>query len=78
MTRKGWLLFTAMSVVWSIPYLFIKLAVRELDPTVVVFARVGTAAAVLLPVAANRKVLRQPRRRWKVSRSTRLSSWGSC
>ena len=64
MTRKGWLLFTAMSVFWGIPYLFIKLAVRELDPTVVVFARVGIAAAVLLPVAAYRRVLRQLRERW--------------
>jgi drug/metabolite transporter (DMT)-like permease len=64
MTRKGWLLFIAISVFWGIPYLFIKIAVRELDPTVVVFARVGIAAAVLVPVAAHRKVLRQLRGRW--------------
>src|SRR5712675_1891668 len=64
MTRKGWLLFTAMSVIWGIPYLFIKIAVRELDPTVVVFARVGIAAAILLPVAARRRVLRQLCERW--------------
>jgi hypothetical protein len=38
--------------------------VRELDPSVVVFARVGIVAAVLLPVAAQRKVLRQLRGRW--------------
>src|SRR5713226_7918674 len=59
MTRKGWLLFTAMSMIWGIPYLFIKIAVRELDPTVLVFARVGIAAAVLLPVAARRGLLRK-------------------
>src|SRR5712692_9025430 len=64
MTRKGWLLFATMSVFWGIPYLFIKIAVRELDPTVVVFARVGIAAVVLLPVAAHRKVLGQLRGRW--------------
>jgi drug/metabolite transporter (DMT)-like permease len=64
MTRKGWLLFISMSVIWGIPYLFIKIAVRELDPTVVVVARVGVAAAVLLPVAAQRRVLRQLRERW--------------
>ncbi len=64
MTRKGWLLFIAMSVIWGIPYLFIKIAVRELDPTVVVFARVGIAAAILLPVAVQRRVLRQLRERW--------------
>jgi drug/metabolite transporter (DMT)-like permease len=64
MTRKGWLLFIAMSVIWGIPYLFIKIAVRELDPTVVVCMRVGIAAAVLLPIAAQRGVLRQMRKRW--------------
>ena len=64
MTRKGWLLFIAMSVFWGIPYLFIKIALRELDPTVVVFARVGIAALVLLPVAARRGTLRPLRGRW--------------
>ncbi len=64
MTHKGWLLFAIMSVFWGIPYLLIKIAVRELDPTVVVFARVGIAAAVLLPMAAHRRVLRQLRERW--------------
>ncbi len=63
MTRKGWLLFTAISVLWGIPYLFIKIAVRELDPTVVVFARVGIAAAVLMPIAAQRGALQQLRGR---------------
>ena len=66
MSRKGWLLFIAMSVIWGIPYLFIKIAVRELDPAVVVLARVGIAAAVLLPIAAHRGVLRQLRKQWLV------------
>src|SRR5579859_1552008 len=64
MTRKGWLLFISMSVIWGIPYLFIKIAVQELDPSVVVFARVGIAAAILLPVAVHRRVLRPLRERW--------------
>lgn len=64
MTRKGWLLFISMSVIWGIPYLFIKIAVQELDPSVVVFARVGIAAIILLPVAAYRRVLRPLRGRW--------------
>lgn len=64
MTRKGWLLFCAMSVIWGIPYLFIRIAVRELDPSLVVFARVGTAALVLLPIAVQRKVLGKLRGHW--------------
>ena len=66
MTRKGWLLFAAMSVFWGIPYFFIKIAVGELDPVVVVFARVGIAAIALLPVAIQRGVLRQFRKKWLI------------
>jgi len=65
MTRKGWLLFAAISLFWGISYLFIKVAVRELDPAVVACARVGIAAAVLLPVAAYRGALRPLRGRWR-------------
>jgi drug/metabolite transporter (DMT)-like permease len=64
MTRKGWLLFAAISVFWGIPYLFIKIAVQVLDPTVVVCARVGIAAIVLLPVAIHLRALRQLRKQW--------------
>ena len=49
MSRKGWILFIAMSVIWGIPYLFIKIALLELDPGVVVFFRVGIAALVPHP-----------------------------
>ncbi len=66
MSRKGWLLFIAMSVIWGIPYLFIKIALRELDPSVVVFARVGIAALVLLPLAAQRGALRPLRKKWYI------------
>ena len=66
MTRKGYLLFIAMSVFWGIPYLLIKVAVRELDPTVVVFARVGIATLALLPVAIQRKVLQKIGRKWPI------------
>ena len=64
MTRKGWLLFIAMSVIWGIPYLFIKIALQELDPGIVVFARVGIAALVLIPIAIHQGVLRPLRQRW--------------
>jgi drug/metabolite transporter (DMT)-like permease len=65
MSRKGWLLFAAISVFWGIPYLFIKIAVRELDPTVVVFARVGIAAVVLVPVALFGGTWQQLRQQWR-------------
>lgn len=66
MTRRGWLLFIALSLVWGVPYLFIKIAVTYLAPSVVVFGRVAVAAAILLPVAASRGALRPllPHWRW--------------
>jgi drug/metabolite transporter (DMT)-like permease len=51
-TRRGWVLFSVMCVVWGIPYLFIKVAVGGVSPPMVVFARTAGGAAVLLPIAA--------------------------
>src|SRR2546421_41898 len=39
MTRRGWILFAAMSVIWGLPYLMIRVAVRELSPATLVGAR---------------------------------------
>lgn len=66
MTRKGWLFFTAISIFWGISYLFTKIAVQELDPTLVVFARIAVASAILIPLAAHRRVLQPLYRRWFV------------
>ncbi len=66
MTRKGWLLFIAISIFWGIPYFFIKIAVRELDPSVVVFARAIIAATVLIPLAIRGKKLLSLFRHWPI------------
>jgi drug/metabolite transporter (DMT)-like permease len=58
MTRRAWLLFAAVALLWGVPYLFIKVAVAEVPPVTVVFARVALAAALLGPVAARRGALR--------------------
>ena len=58
MTRRGWVLFALMSVLWGIPYLLIKIAVEELSPATLVFLRTGIGAAILLPWAAWRGYLR--------------------
>ena len=52
MDRRSWLLFAAVSLLWGLPYLFIKVAIVDLSPLLVVFGRTAIAAAVLLPVAA--------------------------
>jgi drug/metabolite transporter (DMT)-like permease len=51
MTRRGVVLFVLLGVAWGIPYLLIKIAVRHLDPVMLVFTRTALAAAILLPVA---------------------------
>lgn len=66
MTRRGWLLFAALSVIWGIPYLLIKVAVTDVDPLVVAFGRTLIGALLLLPVALYRRALAPVLRRWKV------------
>jgi len=56
-SRRGWLLFAAMSVIWGIPYLLIKVAVAGVPVPVLVLARVSVSAALLLPVAMRRRQL---------------------
>jgi drug/metabolite transporter (DMT)-like permease len=59
------LLFSAMSVIWGIPYLFIKIALGELSPTFLVLFRTAVAAVVLLPIAAHRRQLRAAFPYWR-------------
>lgn len=49
--------FAGLSVIWGLPYFFIKVAVQEVPPFVVAFFRVALAAALLLPIAWQRGVL---------------------
>jgi drug/metabolite transporter (DMT)-like permease len=65
MSRRGWLAFAAMSLVWGVPYLFIKIAVDGgVSPGFVAWARVAIAAAVLMALAARAGVLGSLRGHW--------------
>jgi drug/metabolite transporter (DMT)-like permease len=57
-SQRAWLLFGAMCVIWGIPYLLIRVAVREVSPEFLVLARTGLAALLLVPIAAFRGELR--------------------
>lgn len=64
MSRRGWVLFAAMCVVWGIPYMLIKVAVRDIGPAELVFVRTALGAALLLPIALARKEMRSSLRPW--------------
>lgn len=64
MTQRGLVLFALMSVIWGIPYLFIRIAVEEVTPAFLVLARTTLAAAILLPLAIGRVELRPILARW--------------
>jgi drug/metabolite transporter (DMT)-like permease len=64
-SRRGWVLFIAMSVIWGIPYLLIKVAVGEVSPVVLVFARCVVGAALLLPWTIATGQLRPALKHWR-------------
>jgi drug/metabolite transporter (DMT)-like permease len=66
MSSRAWAAFAAMSLIWGLPYLFIKVAVDEgVSPSFLSFARVVMAAAVLLTLAWRAGVLRSVRGAWR-------------
>ena len=65
-TRRGWLLFGLMGIVWGLPYLLIKVAVKHLEPPVIVFGRTSLAALVLTIIAARAGALRPALAHWRI------------
>lgn len=63
--RRSLLLFALMSLIWGIPYLFIRIAVTEITPATLVLGRTAIAAAILLPIALARTDLRAVLARWR-------------
>jgi len=59
MTRRNWILFGLTGVLWGIPYLFIKIAVRDYSPAIVVCGRTLIGAAILIPLALKQGSLKQ-------------------
>jgi drug/metabolite transporter (DMT)-like permease len=65
-TRRAWLAFGAASVIWGIPYLFIRIAVRHgFTPALLAWSRVTLAAVVLLGLAWRAGTLGSLRGRWR-------------
>lgn len=63
-TRRGWLLFAAMCLLWGVPYLFISIAVESFSPPAIVAGRTLIAALLLLPFAIRSGALRDALKVW--------------
>jgi drug/metabolite transporter (DMT)-like permease len=65
MSRRAWFAFAAMSVIWGIPYLLIRIAVRDgMTPVALAWSRIALAAVVLLALSWRAGVLTGLRNRW--------------
>src|ERR1044071_2138156 len=69
MSARAWTAFAAVSILWGIPYLFIKVAVDDgVPPIFLAWVRVLMAGAVLLVLSARAGVLKPAlhpdHRRW--------------
>jgi drug/metabolite transporter (DMT)-like permease len=54
-SRRGWALFTALGIIWGIPYLLIKVADEGVSVPVLVWSRVTIGALILVPIAFIRR-----------------------
>jgi drug/metabolite transporter (DMT)-like permease len=67
MSRRAWLAFGAISVIWGVPYLLIRIAVRHgVTPAFLAWGRVTLAAMVLLALAWRAGTLSSLRGQWRV------------
>jgi len=67
MSGRAWAAFAAISTLWGMPYLFIKVAVDDgVPPIVLAWVRVTLAAAILLVLAQRAGTLRALRGRGRV------------
>jgi drug/metabolite transporter (DMT)-like permease len=66
MSARAWAIFATVSLVWGIPYLFIKVAVNGgVTPGLLAWGRVVLGAVVLLAWAARAGALRSLRGHWR-------------
>jgi drug/metabolite transporter (DMT)-like permease len=65
MSRRALFHFAVSGLFWGIPYLLMKVAVRDIEPAVIVCGRVLIGAAILIPIAMRQKVLMDAIRGWR-------------
>lgn len=58
MDRRSWTLLLILGAIWGASYLFIKIGLRDMSPSMVSFLRVALGALALLPIALSQRALR--------------------
>lgn len=66
MSKRGWILFLALGLIWGMPYMLIRVAVESIDPLVVAGGRTVIGALILTPIALRRGSLLPAFRKWKI------------
>ena len=62
MTQRHWMLMALVAALWGSSYMFIKIALEEVSPVFLVFARCLLGALVLAPIALRRGAFAAARR----------------
>src|SRR3954471_11551270 len=73
MNRRAWLAFAALSLIWGVPYLFIKVAVDgDISPFFLAWARLVLGASLLFAIVPRQglEMLRHGPRRWILAYAT--------
>src|SRR3954451_10913976 len=66
MSARAWTMFAAVSVLWGVPYLLIKVAVDGgISPSFLAWGRCAIGALVLLPFAWRAGAVRGLAKRWR-------------
>jgi len=58
MTPRAWMIFVTLCILWGTPYYFVKIALTQISPTMIAWARIATAALILVPIAMRRGTLK--------------------
>lgn len=64
MSRRAWILFAALSIIWGLPYVLIKLAITDFSPAQIVFIRTLLGAVILLPLVIKQGTLPKLKGSW--------------
>ena len=63
-SRRDFLLFLSVGIIWGTPYFFIAIAIEHFHTASVVFLRVFLGAVVLLPLVIQRGLLKKTLKAW--------------